>query len=251
MKLCKKSEEITHMQIISKQDWMTPQGTIQRYRQDRMNLLPSFLQATRVLIMSTQFCEVRSLHRSATAHTCAHTLPSPLVIQVAMTSAHERLASLRKKKVECKQTNAAILAREQKRERASANHSIADEEEKYDSEEDDRLNWTAAQWEAWELKQGRQETAGGYKNLTDLAFSTYKKATSKQVVDKEKYQAHLARDANTALVEGEDVEKLARTLQEASDARLKRRRKEQNAGSYITEKNRQFNMKLEREYGSD
>lgn len=174
-----------------------------------------------------------------------------------MASTQDRLAALRRKKDQCKQSNAATLAREQKLQRARANpNSVSDAEDNSEREEEgDRLDWTATEWEAWDLKQGRQGATGGYKNLTDLAFSTYQKATSKQVVDKEKYRAHLAREGNAApfvvVAEREDVEKLSRSLHEASETRLKRRRKEENAGSYITEKNRQFNMKLEREYGSD
>lgn len=197
---------------------------------------------------------VPAVVRTPTAYT-------PVIVHLVshfMTSAQDRLAALRRKKDQCKQSNAALLAREQKAQRARANtKNLSDEDIASDnpSDEGDRLEWTAAQWEAWELKQGRQNEAGGYKNLSDLAFSTYQKATSKQVVDKAKYQAHMAREGDAATfavaTEREDVEKLARSLQEASDSRLKRRRKEENAGSYITEKNRQFNMKLEREYGSD
>lgn len=163
-------------------------------------------------------------------------------------SVQERLEILRRKKVQCQEALNKQLALERKIQRTKT-QAFEDEAIHIEEENEmDTLDWTASQWEAHEQKYKKQE--GGYKDLTDLAYSTYQKATRKRAVDMEKYKNENHLSPFEVKLTKEDVENLSKSLQEASEIKKKRRRKEEDAGTYITEKNRQFNMKLEREYGS-
>lgn len=120
-------------------------------------------------------------------------------------------------------------------------------------EEPSRLDWTAKQWEDYEKGRKRTKSGSNYKSHFDLAHSTYLKEMSRKEVDQEKYKRSLENgelkfDVRLAK---EDVDALAESLQAASERKLKRRRTKETGGDFITEKNRQFNMKLDREYGGD
>lgn len=170
-------------------------------------------------------------------------------------SVSERLAALRKKKQVAQALNYKDLLEDQKRQKIrSAEYKQklkeSNDEDVPDEEALDKLEWSVEQWEAWEVKQRKKNIKGGYRNLSDLAHSTYQKEISKYKVDKEKYKRQ--RDQEFLFSNrpaGEDIEGVAQALKEASERRQKRRKGDELTGAYITEKNRQFNMKLDREYG--
>lgn len=154
-----------------------------------------------------------------------------------MVQAEQRLAELLKKKLLCQNANRADLAAQLRVVRDDTG-DVAD-----------KMAWTAAQWDQYELR--RRVNSEGYKNLSDLAHATYAKEVGRRDVDMDKYASHMAgQESNYGLdvyLGGADAEAVAQTLRDASERKQKRRRTGEG-GDYITEKNRQFNMKLEREY---
>lgn len=171
--------------------------------------------------------------------------------------AQSRLASLREKREKCIIANKADRAAEIKSQKdRSAEYKLStklsDEPNDTEEGEEDRLGWTTRQWENYERKRTRTKKSG-YKSHFDLAHSTYLKETSRKPVNKEKYQKN-AEETGSILgvrLAREDVDELAQSLQDTSERRAKRRRTQASGGDFITEKNRQFNMKLDREYGKE
>lgn len=115
---------------------------------------------------------------------------------------------------------------------------------------EDELDWTAQQWDDFD-KQPVSKQSDGFMDYGDLAYSTYRKEIAKQPVDLEKYAAHQGRAEYDFLTTSnkEGAEAVARMLKEASDRKWDNRRQTASDDQYISEKNRQFNMKLNREYG--
>lgn len=159
------------------------------------------------------------------------------------TELKDRVALFREKKEAAIRANVKAVAEDLKkqRDRAHQREEIEDtektEKKKNDSE------YTLQEWKEWTEKKANKgkQASGGYKNLEELAHSTYEREVANMEVDKEKY---------AKLKEGEgkeDVDALVRGLEEASERRLKRRRTGTAESNSINEKNRQFNMKLERE----
>lgn len=117
----------------------------------------------------------------------------------------------------------------------------------------DCLDWTAEEWTKKEpVWQG--STLLGYRNVDELAEATYKKEISKRTADQDKYnkamQADLSTPSYAAVLAPEDIEALVQGLREATERRQKRRRVG-DGGLYMNERNRQFNLKLDREYGDN
>lgn len=120
-------------------------------------------------------------------------------------------------------------------------------------EEVDSLDWTAEQWRQREQVIDKSSDQG-YKNLGQLAEATYKKELSLRSVDQEKYnkamKASMDEPSYASTLAPEDVDALAQSLREASERRQKRRKVDEG-GLYMNERNRQFNLKLNREYGDE
>lgn len=120
-------------------------------------------------------------------------------------------------------------------------------------EETDSLDWTAEQWKQRE-RVSYKVSNQGYKNLGQLAEATYKKELSLRTVDQEKYAKAMQESKDTPSYDltlaPEDIDALAQGLREASERRQKRR-KVGEGGLYMNERNRQFNLKLNREYGDE
>lgn len=120
-----------------------------------------------------------------------------------------------------------------------------------EQEEKDSLDWTN---EDWKLKESvvQGPASGGYRNASQLAEATYRKELQKNVVDQEKYDAAMKRassnSAYTLALAPEDIDAVAQGLREASERRQKRRRVG-DGGLYMNDRNRQFNLKLDREFG--
>lgn len=170
-----------------------------------------------------------------------------------------RLSQLREKRKQCMSANSADRAAELRKQKdRSAEYrnmsKATDSEPASESrDEEDRLSWTAYQWEAYEKSKTRASLRSGYKSHFDLAHSTYLKEISRKPADKEKYK-RVAESENLMFqvnLAKDDVEELAQSLQAASERRLKRRRTQDSRDDFITEKNKQFNMKLDRDYGKE
>lgn len=158
------------------------------------------------------------------------------------TELQKRLCLFRELKEQAIRANAKALAEDIKsqREKSKAySKEVDDEPEHAESTKDDK-DYTLEEWKEWSKRKEGKNTKGGYKNLDELAHSTYEKEVSRITIDKERYAKLKGEGA-------EDVEGLVRGLQEASERRLKKRRTEPVESNSINEKNRQFNLKLERE----
>ncbi|SGZ56603.1 CIC11C00000002597 [Sungouiella intermedia] len=178
-----------------------------------------------------------------------------------ITNRADRLKRLSEKRRKCLEANAAERAAEVTRQRIRSqdyrNQSKSTNGEELSSDnveekEQDRLNWTARQWEVYEKSKLRGKKQG-FKGHFDLAHATYVKEISQKLVDKDKYKRSM--EGSQLLLnihlEQADIDALANSLAAASERRLKRRKTQESGGDFITEKNRQFNMKLDREYGKE
>lgn len=128
-------------------------------------------------------------------------------------------------------------------------------EHNYNLDWDKRFVWTVDQWETFSSRRRPKSTSAGFKNHSDLAYMSYKKENAKIAVDKQKYaeakEASKLNNQPRATTLLESAEALANSLKEANNRRTKRRRVEALGGLHIDERNRHFNLKLEREYGKD
>lgn len=173
----------------------------------------------------------------------------------------KRLEALREKRKLFTKENARDRQEDLRRQKArsleyrnQAKQTDTDLENANNSEKEiDRLDWTAEQWETYENSRSKSKKKNGYKSHFDLAHSTYLKEISLKTADKEKYKRAI--DSSELrfdiLLAKDDVDALAESLHQASERKLKRRRTKEAGGDFITEKNKQFNMKLDREYGED
>ncbi|RKP31243.1 hypothetical protein METBISCDRAFT_22559 [Metschnikowia bicuspidata] len=120
-----------------------------------------------------------------------------------------------------------------------------------DEKETDSLDWTAEGWIEKEPFRVAKSNLG-YRNLSELAEATYKKELSKLTLDQDKYlksmQASSMQPPYSIVLAPEDIEAVAQGLREASERRQKRRRVG-DGGLYMNDRNRQFNLKLNREFG--
>ncbi|KAM9937767.1 hypothetical protein OXX80_002707 [Metschnikowia pulcherrima] len=122
---------------------------------------------------------------------------------------------------------------------------------------EDPLDWTAEQWAKHDKPYLSKHQSPGYRNMTSLAHATYMKETAKRTVDMDKYERSKAEVGTNLPIPGiyantpapEDVDAVVKSLQEASERKQKRRTDNVADKQYVNEKNRQFNMKLDREYG--
>lgn len=171
----------------------------------------------------------------------------------------ERLAELRRRRIAGKAENKKVAVKERRKD-----SKAAPQDEDVDAttkEIDDSVSERARNWDytidedaKW-AKRTRQKSSGS-QNMNKLAELTYNREIEEMGVNKEEYEAskRLRQSENDAPVassrhlDPEKVEKLAGKVAADSDRRYKRRRNGgENSGNYINEKNRQFNMKLERE----
>lgn len=154
----------------------------------------------------------------------------------------KRLDGLKQKKLLAQRANHTAAYR------AKRVASIPDQH--HSPDEEDRMDWSAHQWHVY-LGKEKVAPGSGFKNQSSLAHATYLKELSKMTPDLQKYERNKALDTSEAdfAASKEDAEKIAQRLREASARKQSRRSGNADGGQYITEKNRQFNMKLDREYG--
>ncbi|CAH2355654.1 pre-mRNA-splicing factor Syf2p [[Candida] railenensis] len=195
-------------------------------------------------------------------------------------SVASRLAELRKKKLQSKEDNRKDLAKDfQNQRRKSLKlkelEKTAEKDEGYDEDtekkKDPRLNnlsYTLEECEEWDEKKNLREQAKKRSSGNDysvLAEQVYNKEVSRIEVDREDYakqKAHGAAKKGTYRSDNYLVQKpstakvnaLASGIIETSKKRADALRKKQEAAtknddsSFINEKNKQFNMKINREY---
>lgn len=181
----------------------------------------------------------------------------------------ERLKKLRGLKKDAEKRNKATLVQEYRHQKikslsskkkpdhadveASASHADADPV----SERERNLNYSIDDCEKWDSKRtSHPNHKGGYLNMNKLADLSYKKEITELEVDSQEY------DRQKALLHNQDfahrptpeaIDSLVTGLESSNERRMKRKRtqKEENGvDSFINEKNKQFNLKLNRQYGS-
>ena len=144
----------------------------------------------------------------------------------------ERLERLKEERREAQKANKQEALRDAKKGLAGKNES---------DEPTSHLDYTIEETEKWDLKQSqRKGRRDGTANMDDLAELTYYKDIQGLKIDKEGYEKQKGGtpDAKTELVN---------ILAANNERKTKRKRKDADVDSFINEKNRQFNMKLNRQ----
>ncbi|ABN67579.2 predicted protein [Scheffersomyces stipitis CBS 6054] len=184
----------------------------------------------------------------------------------------KRLEELRRRKKESQVQNSIEASIEWKTKKLAAKKQPKDLEEDDENEalhegpQKDKLDYTLLEWEEWDKKMSNSKFGRkGYSNMNELAKWSYEKEMEALEVDKVEYnkqkqKLELQNSANAverdiAMLKvkpsQEAVASLVQNLQESNERKQKRRRNKQDeeaVSSYINEKNRDFNMKLNREY---
>ncbi|KAK6203560.1 SYF2 splicing factor-domain-containing protein [Scheffersomyces amazonensis] len=125
------------------------------------------------------------------------------------------------------------------------------------------LEYTIEESQQWDKKQKqlkKNQRQHGYANMNTLAESTYNKEIQTLQVDKEDYkiQKEVKTISNTDPIRQlqhkpskHAVETLVNHIEEENDRRQSKRRnkRDDGASSYINDKNKEFNKKLDRQYG--
>lgn len=121
------------------------------------------------------------------------------------------------------------------------------------------LEYSLEEWESWDTKQKNK----AFENYSQLAEQSYKKEVALLDVDKADYEKKkqqlmnkygVGADGLRNVVEVDQItskeakEKLVQAIEEGDERRFKRRKKE-SSGGHINQKNKDFNDKLDREYG--
>lgn len=169
----------------------------------------------------------------------------------------QKLKSIEYKKIEQKKLNAEL------------EHEKLDAIEKgEDFERKQNWNWTIEDCEKWEkkTKQKGNNKKSGFQNFNKMAEQAYNKELLNLKVDKETYEqqknaAERSKSGDklqmskilplSSKSSAADTNRLVRNIEEANNRRMKRRRNkddEDDVNSYINDKNKQFNLKLNRQY---
>lgn len=190
----------------------------------------------------------------------------------------ERLQKLKQKKAESSRLNKLDLYQDYKDQklrtvdRGTIDKKKQEAERKYEEltaeeagEDVDRkrnLQWTIKEWDEWDKKQ-KTKAKPGYNNFNQLAQQTYEKEIANLEVDKLKYKIQkdqLAKKHNgelsltaidfTAKTDETSKNQLVASIKLSDERKQTRRRRQGDAGaaSYINDKNREFNLKLNRHY---
>lgn len=175
-----------------------------------------------------------------------------------------------------KQRSIDIQKMEKEKEKAIfENDKLLATERGEDFERKNNLKWSIKEWEGWEKKQKAvksKQAKVGYNNFDQLAEQSYEKEILNLDISKDDYK-----EQKQALMKKYDMSEddylkpnnisnfdfhdktressknsLSKSIKDANERRMKRRRdndEESDVSSYINDKNRQFNQKLNRQYG--
>lgn len=126
----------------------------------------------------------------------------------------------------------------------------------YNDTSDDKtklLNYSIEQTDKWNEKLEKKRKGKGFENYNQVAAQTYNKEIMELPVDKKSYlqqkQSEVLDLNHTPSKEASD--QLNKSLKENDARKMKKRRKNnESTDAYINQRNRDFNQKLERQYGS-
>ncbi|KAI5970137.1 hypothetical protein CANMA_000748 [Candida margitis] len=175
---------------------------------------------------------------------------SPQSLQSLLT----KFAQLKSKRSESVKLNKAGVAQETRKQKltsiqAKSQHRHETDPRKSLSENERAMEYTIEECEAWEQRRQRRLNTG-IKDQDKLAEASYYKEIKDLKVDKDAYSKLGKEDTDVGTTDKKVKEEVSTKIKESKDRKFnkKRGRTDDEAGNYISEKNRQFNMKLNRQY---
>ncbi|KAI5949371.1 hypothetical protein KGF54_005606 [Candida jiufengensis] len=122
------------------------------------------------------------------------------------------------------------------------------------SEKEKLMEYTIKECERWHEKQQRKANTG-IQDQNKLAESSYYKEINAIEIDKDAYrlQKELQSEGASNVTSKSTKEEMSRLMKESKDRKFNKKKRErldddEDVGNYINEKNKQFNMKLNRQY---
>lgn len=156
----------------------------------------------------------------------------------------ERIRRLKQARQDATDANKKEVVMERRQKRLEQNEIIKIDEE--GPKKSDKLDKTIEQIEA---KQSAQKQA--FENYSQVAAQTYNKEIAGIEVDKQKYQQE--KNKTATVVDDhrptDEAKKLLSIQMRENDNRKRKRKNKDDTDSYINQKNRDFNSKLNRQYG--
>lgn len=204
--------------------------------------------------------------------------------RVSLSDRLAKLQQLKRKKQESEKLNKQELFQDYKQQKLKSIEykkiekkklNVELEQEKLDSldrgedfERKRNWDWTIEDCEKWEkkTKQKGKNQKSGFQNFNKMAEQAYNKEILNLKVDREAYDQQkkvidkFNGDSHPQMSKilpvynkpnAADTNILVRNIEEANNRRMKRRRNKQeedDVNSYINDKNKQFNLKLNRQY---
>ncbi|KAI5965076.1 hypothetical protein KGF57_000869 [Candida theae] len=165
-----------------------------------------------------------------------------------------KFTQLKSKRLETIRLNKADVAQETRRQKlatlqSKSTHHYEPDSRKSLPQNERILEYTIEECEAWDEKQQRRLNTG-IQDQDKLAEASYYKEINNIKVDKEAYLKSCQSDHNSDIVDKKVKEEVSAIVKGSKDRKFnkKRGRTDDEAGNYISEKNRQFNLKLNRQY---
>lgn len=159
----------------------------------------------------------------------------------------ERIRRLKEARKEASEANKKEVVMERRQQRLQEKEIIKLDNEE-GSKKSDKLDKTIKQLEA---KQATKKQ--GFQNYSQVAAQTYSKEIAAVNIDKHKYDQVKMKGSSNTLVDNhqpsEEAKKVLVEQMKENDGRKRKRKTQGSSDSYINQKNRDFNRKLDRQYG--
>lgn len=172
----------------------------------------------------------------------------------------DRLRRLQARRKELESLNKRELLKETRRQKhasleAKNANRIAVSPQTPSTSNDKLVKYSVSEFEDWEMKKHSKADNKNTQSYDGVAQMSYAKEIASLPVDKEAYEreTQASSRASPSEIRTSEVDKeaLATLIKRSTERKLKKqgRKAVGEAGSFINEKNKQFNMKLSREYG--
>ena len=168
----------------------------------------------------------------------------------------DEFAKLKSKRLDALKLNKADVAQETRKQKlasiqSKSSHNYEADPRKSLSERKRVMEYTIAECEAWEERRQRSLNTG-IQDQDKLAEASYYKEINGLKIDKEAYLRSKENDARMEKVDNKVKQEVSAMIKDSKDRKFNKKRgrtdKNDDAGNYISEKNRQFNLKLNRQY---
>ncbi|KAG5419540.1 hypothetical protein I9W82_003308 [Candida metapsilosis] len=171
----------------------------------------------------------------------------------SLSSLLAKFDQLKSKRQDALRLNKADVAQETRRKKlaslqSKSNHYEADPRKSL-SEHERVMEYTIEECDAWEDRRQRRMNTG-IQDQDKLAEATYYKEINELKVDKEAYLKFKRGEASEGYIDDNLRDEVSNMVNDSKDRKFnkKRGRSDEDAGNFISEKNRQFNLKLNRQY---